>query len=63
MNLEDFLEHKTLYYDKIELNAMQLAWQKLSSIVNLGFVVHIVGAEFRLIRIMRKPASLGGRTR
>lgn len=45
MNLEDFLEHKTLYYDKIELNAMQLAWQKLSSIVNLGFVVHIVGTN------------------
>ena len=45
MNLEDFLEHKTLYYDKIELNAMQLAWKKLSSIVNLGCVVHIIGTN------------------
>lgn len=45
MSLEEFLEHKTLYYDKIELQTMQKSWEILSSYIKLPFVVHIIGTN------------------
>lgn len=45
MNLSQFLGQKTLYYDKIEYDAIKNSWVELEPFVNLPFVIHIVGTN------------------
>ena len=45
LELEAFLEYKTLYYDKIDFSTIENAWKTLSPHVNLPFVIHIVGTN------------------
>ena len=44
-NLQEFLEHKTLYYDKIDFTVVKSSWQILSQKIKLPFVIHIVGTN------------------
>ena len=44
-NLNGFLEHKTLYYDKIDFTVVKSSWDKLSQKIKLPFVIHIVGTN------------------
>jgi len=43
--LEEFLEHKTLYYDKIDFTIVKSSWALLSQKIKLPFVIHIVGTN------------------
>jgi dihydrofolate synthase / folylpolyglutamate synthase len=43
--LEEFLEHKTLYYDKIDFTIVKSSWALLSRKITLPFVIHIVGTN------------------
>lgn len=43
--LEEFLEYKTLYYDKIDFTIVKSSWDILSSKIKLPFVIHIVGTN------------------
>lgn len=43
--LKKFLEHKTLYYDKIDFSCIKSSWQKLSTHIKLPFTIHIVGTN------------------
>jgi dihydrofolate synthase / folylpolyglutamate synthase len=43
--LEEFLEHKTLYYDKIDFTIVKSSWALLSTKITLPFVIHIVGTN------------------
>lgn len=45
MNLSQFLEHKSLYYDKIDYDTIKRGWSELESFVKLPFVIHIVGTN------------------
>lgn len=44
-NLEEFLEFKTLYYDKIDFTIVKSSWDLLSQKISLPFVIHIVGTN------------------
>ena len=43
--LNEFLDHKTMYYDKIDFTIVKSSWKTLSSKINLPFVIHIVGTN------------------
>lgn len=43
--LKEFLEHKTLYYDKIDFTTVESSWALLSTKIKLPFVIHIVGTN------------------
>ncbi|MDY0051487.1 MAG: Mur ligase family protein [Aliarcobacter sp.] len=43
--LAEFLEYKTLYYDKIDFTIVKSSWALLSKKVTLPFVIHIVGTN------------------
>ncbi len=43
--LEKFLEHKTLYYDKIDFSIVKNSWEILKKNIKLPFVIHIVGTN------------------
>jgi len=45
MNLDEFLNYKTIYYDKINLSFIQEAWKILSTKIKLPFVIHIIGTN------------------
>lgn len=45
LNLEAFLEQKSLYYDKIDFNTIKIAWEFLRLYVKLPYVIHIVGTN------------------
>ena len=45
VNLQEFLEYKTLYYDKIDFTIVKSSWDKLSKKIKLPFVIHIVGTN------------------
>jgi len=45
VNLQEFLEYKTLYYDKIDFTIVKSSWQILSKKIKLPFVIHIVGTN------------------
>lgn len=44
-SLEEFLEYKTLYYDKIDFTIVKSSWDILSQKIKLPFVIHIVGTN------------------
>lgn len=43
--LLEFLEYKTLYYDKIDFTIVKSSWDILSKKIKLPFVIHIVGTN------------------
>lgn len=43
--LSEFLEYKTLYYDKIDFTTVESSWDLLSTKIKLPFVIHIVGTN------------------
>jgi dihydrofolate synthase / folylpolyglutamate synthase len=43
--LTEFLEYKTLYYDKIDFTIVESSWTLLSKKIKLPFVIHIVGTN------------------
>lgn len=45
VTLCEFLEYKTLYYDKIDFTIVESSWKILSKKINLPFVIHIVGTN------------------
>ncbi|APW64862.1 bifunctional folylpolyglutamate synthase/dihydrofolate synthase [Poseidonibacter parvus] len=44
-SLSQFLEFKTLYYDKIDFTTVKSSWEMLSKKINLPFVIHLVGTN------------------
>ncbi len=44
-NLNSFLEHKSLYYDKIDYSIVNRAWQVLEAYVKIPYVIHIIGTN------------------
>jgi dihydrofolate synthase / folylpolyglutamate synthase len=44
-SLEELLNHKTIYYDKIDFSIIEKSWKTLSSHIKLPFVIHIVGTN------------------
>ncbi len=44
-SLEEVLNHKTMYYDKIDFSIVKKSWDILSSQIALPFVIHIVGTN------------------
>jgi len=44
-NLLEFLQYKTLYYDKIDFTIIKSSWHILSKKISLPFVIHIVGTN------------------
>ncbi len=44
-SLEEVLEHKTMYYDKIDFSIIKKSWDILSKEISLPFVIHIVGTN------------------
>jgi len=45
MNLETFLEKKTLFYDKIDYDCIEKSWKIISKYITLPYVIHIVGTN------------------
>jgi len=45
MNLESFLEKKTLFYDKIDYDCIEKSWNIISKHITLPYVIHIVGTN------------------
>lgn len=45
MGLKDFLENKTLYYDKIDYDIINLSWKILKGYIKLPYVIHIIGTN------------------
>jgi len=45
VSLKEFLEQKSLYYDKIDFNTVKVAWEFLRSHIKLPFVIHIIGTN------------------
>ncbi len=45
LSLQEFLEYKTLYYDKIDFSIVKNAWEILSPYVTLPYVIHLVGTN------------------
>ena len=43
--LVEFLEYKTLYYDKIDFTIVESSWQILSKKIKLPYIIHIVGTN------------------
>ena len=44
-SLEQVLNHKTMYYDKIDYDTIKKSWDLLSKHVNLPYVIHIIGTN------------------
>ena len=44
-SLANFLEFKTLYYDKIDFTCVKSSWELLSKEITLPFIIHIVGTN------------------
>ena len=44
-NLKEFLEHKTLYYDKIDYSYIKKSADILLKHIKLPFTIHIVGTN------------------
>lgn len=44
-SLEEVLQHKTMYYEKIDFSIVQNSWKILSEHLDLPFIIHIVGTN------------------
>lgn len=45
LTLKEFLEHKTMYYDKIDFSFVNKAFSILENKIKIPFVIHIVGTN------------------
>ncbi len=45
VSLDILLEHKTLYYDKIDFTIIKKSWNIISKEISLPYVIHIVGTN------------------
>ncbi|MGM0519447.1 MAG: bifunctional folylpolyglutamate synthase/dihydrofolate synthase [Campylobacterota bacterium] len=45
ISLGEFLEYKTLYYDKIDFSYVKKAWYLLEQKIKMPYVIHIVGTN------------------
>ena len=45
LNLQEFLNYKTMYYDKIDFSYVEKSWEILSSHIKIPYVIHIVGTN------------------
>ncbi len=45
INLNSFLKHKSLYYDKIDYEVIKFSWNVLKVHIKLPFVIHIIGTN------------------
>ncbi len=45
MLLEEYLNSKPLYYDKIDYNNIKVAWEQLKPHITLPYVIHVVGTN------------------
>jgi len=45
MSLDNFLNSKTLFYDKIDYDIIKKSWEILSQYISLPYVIHIVGTN------------------
>jgi dihydrofolate synthase/folylpolyglutamate synthase len=44
-NLQHYLDHKTLYYDKIDYSMIQQSWDEIKQYIKLPYVIHLVGTN------------------
>lgn len=44
-SLQEVLNHKTMYYDKIDFSIVKKSWDILSKYIKIPFVLHIVGTN------------------
>ena len=44
-DLKEFLNHKTMYYDKIDFSIIEQSWKILESYITKPFVIHLVGTN------------------
>ena len=44
-SLEEVLNHKTMYYDKIDFSTVKNSWDIISKHITLPYVIHIVGTN------------------
>lgn len=44
-SLEEVLNHKTMYYDKIDFSTVKNSWDIISKQITLPYVIHIVGTN------------------
>ena len=44
-DLNEFLNHKTMYYDKIDFSIIEKSWKILESYIVKPFVIHLVGTN------------------
>ena len=45
MNLENYLNSKPLYYDKIDYDVIAQSWNQLKNHIKLPYIIHIVGTN------------------
>ncbi len=45
LSLSEFLDKKTLYYDKIDYTTIQKSWDTLKQKITLPYVIHLVGTN------------------
>ena len=45
ISLINFLDDKSLYYDKIDYTIISKAWDILKNSINLPYIIHIVGTN------------------
>ena len=44
-NFLEFINNKTLYYDKIDYDIIHKSWKKISNYIKLPYIIHIVGTN------------------
>ncbi len=44
-SLEELLNHKTMYYDKIDFLFVKKSWDMISKVIKIPYVIHIVGTN------------------
>lgn len=45
MTLEKFLDHKTMFYDKIDYTIIKKSWDILEKHIDIPYVIHIIGTN------------------
>lgn len=45
LDVEAFLEYKTLYYDKIDFSVVKNAWLEIKPHITIPYVIHVVGTN------------------
>jgi dihydrofolate synthase/folylpolyglutamate synthase len=45
MTLSEFLNHKTMFYDKIDYTVIKKSWDILKKYIKTPYVIHIIGTN------------------